>query len=181
MRCNYATLAFCVLPLTTLSLLIDGARQHCLSKWLCIIKKEKIFAFIPVCVWDVYDMQNLIDFKGISSVSIHCSFNHLIGFLQLASILIPNNRNLSGPLSGGYIQWKPVAYRTADRSITSATYPNVNKSLPSELDEKHFNQAKMSLLYSIVGDAVQHLSTQTTISFGLKKDGFYTANNYTEW
>ncbi|KAL7645887.1 UNVERIFIED_CONTAM: hypothetical protein RMT77_002784 [Armadillidium vulgare] len=103
------------------------------------------------------------------------------GVFDLSTITTEGARESSGDLMGGYLQWRPVCYLTSDKDINFSTYPNLNNSLPP-IDLEHIGNANRSLFYVLFGNNINNLiGFQTSVAFGLSKDGFYTKYNYTEW
>ena len=96
----------------------------------------------------------------------------------MVNLLTPKSKYTS---SGGFLQWRPVAYVAKDRSISNSTetsqYNIENIANP-------VNQVNESLLLKYYGYnlSVSDLLIQKTyISFGLKEDGFYKKTNFNSW
>ncbi|XP_049791117.1 glycosylated lysosomal membrane protein-like [Schistocerca nitens] len=102
---------------------------------------------------------------------------HTPGVFTLVDVESPSSHSRS---SGGYLQWKPVAYLAQNRDISNSTVTNVYgpiKSPPKALDS--------SLLSAYYGSQLtngsQTLVQAVTVSFGESDDGFYKKTKYTSW
>lgn len=81
--------------------------------------------------------------------------------------------------NGGYLQWRPVAYIAKERDLSYSTDTNSYGVLDIR---NHTAQLNHTLLYSYYSQNLDNLLVQsTTVSFGLKEDGFYKKTNYTSW
>ncbi|XP_069697302.1 glycosylated lysosomal membrane protein B-like [Periplaneta americana] len=81
--------------------------------------------------------------------------------------------------NGGYLQWRPVAYIAKERGLSNSTDTNSYGVLDIK---NHTEQLNHTLLYSYYSENLNNLLVQsTTVSFGLKEDGFYKKTNYTSW
>ncbi|CAG5059073.1 unnamed protein product [Parnassius apollo] len=98
---------------------------------------------------------------------------HTPGVFEIIEI---NSPRLWFTGSGGFLQFRPVAYVESQRNVASSTLAHVSNftktSLPqwSTLETFYEGYDKMSLL-------VQDL----VVSFGEPGDGFYKQHNYTAW
>ncbi|PSN45259.1 hypothetical protein C0J52_10341 [Blattella germanica] len=80
---------------------------------------------------------------------------------------------------GGYLQWRPVAYIAQERDITNSTEINSYGILDVK---NHTVELNKTLLYEYYSSSVDNFLVQsTTLSFGLKEDGFYKKTNFTSW
>lgn len=81
--------------------------------------------------------------------------------------------------NGGYLQWRPVAYVAKERDLSNSTE---TRSYGVRNVKDHTTHLKNTLLYAYYSCNLDNLLVQsTTISFGLKEDGFYKKTNYTSW
>ncbi|XP_064608524.1 glycosylated lysosomal membrane protein-like [Liolophura sinensis] len=85
----------------------------------------------------------------------------------------------------GFIQWKPVCYVRPSRSRSDATYVRTYTLMYKEQDtNRSLPQLEETILYAYYGQKLSEYKlamTLSNVSFGLSKDGFYTASNYTVW
>jgi hypothetical protein len=90
--------------------------------------------------------------------------------------------------SGGYLQWKPVCYKSPSRSIQAVTkqfyYDLVSAPAATAAVLDLSGAAAVSLARAYFGpdllDTAGKLSVSATnVSFGLSKDKFYRDTNYT--
>jgi len=80
---------------------------------------------------------------------------------------------------GGYLQWRPVAYVAKERDLSDSTE---TRTYGVRNVTDHTAHLKNTLLYAYYSCNSDNLLVQsTTVSFGLKEDGFYKKTNYTSW
>lgn len=85
----------------------------------------------------------------------------------------------------GFIQWKPVCYVHPSRSRSDATFVRTYSLMYKEQDTNgSLPFLEDSILYAYYGPKLSENKlavTLSNVSFGLTKDGWYTASNYTVW
>jgi hypothetical protein len=90
--------------------------------------------------------------------------------LQMAEFL---SGAVVGGGPGGWVEWRPVAYTSGERSIEASTAAKLY-----DLQDATPSDGGHSLLKDFFTDnAAQALN----ISFGVPEDGFYSASYYNAW
>lgn len=100
---------------------------------------------------------------------------HSPGVFMLMDLQTP----MTEPGKGGYLQWRPVAYVAKERDLSNSTE---TRSYGVKNVTDHTSHLNNTLLYAYYSSNLDNLLVQsTTVSFGLKEDGFYKKTNYTSW
>ncbi|CAH0587878.1 unnamed protein product [Chrysodeixis includens] len=96
---------------------------------------------------------------------------HTPGVFEIFEIKTPKSYRSD---DGGFMQFRPVGYTEAERSVSSSTNAYISNFTKASLP-------KSSILKVFYEDYNSLLVQEMFISFGLPGDGYYRQHNYTSW
>jgi len=100
---------------------------------------------------------------------------HTPGIFTTEELILPGvNDTLKS-----YMQWRPIAYSTMERELSSSTGLHVLPAVDVDKAASVYNNSMLYVLYGMDLDDI--VVKAVNVSFGVKDDGFYKKTKYVAW